>query len=161
MHDSLLIEWSRDLVNWAKPGAVEAKFPVVEIADPQVVEFPGYDNVLMPYAQLRDVVGDCRYTKWQAALAAVQGIYLIADTVTGKLYVGKADGSERIGGAGRPTRKTGMAGTSRCASLSDTTPTSPVGTCSAFCESSGRTPLNLRSTRQRNTSNGRCSPGTA
>lgn len=98
LHGRLLIEWSRDPVNWAKPGSRAAKFPVVEIADPHIVEFPGYDRVLLPYAQLREMVGDSRYTKWQAALSAVQGIYLIADTETGKLYVGKADGTERIWG---------------------------------------------------------------
>ncbi len=96
LHGRLLIEWSKDPVNWAKRGAAGAKFPVVEIADPQVVEFPGYDKVLLSYAQLRQMVGDSRYTKWHAALGAVQGIYLIADTATGKLYVGKADGGERI-----------------------------------------------------------------
>jgi len=92
----LLIEWSKDAVNWAKRGPAGARFPVIEVADPQVVEFPGYDKVLLPYAQLRQMVGDSRYTKWHAALGAVQGIYLIADTQTGKLYVGKADGGERI-----------------------------------------------------------------
>lgn len=30
------------------------------------------------------------------ALGSVQGIYLIADTATGRLYVGKVDGRERI-----------------------------------------------------------------
>jgi len=98
LHGQLLIEWSKDPVNWAKRGLLGAKLPVVEIADPHVVEFPGYDKVLLPYAELLEMVGNSRYTKWQAALGAVQGIYLVADTVTGKLYVGKADGGERIWG---------------------------------------------------------------
>lgn len=42
------------------------------------------------------MVDDRRYSQWRAALQAVQGIYLIADTSTGKLYVGKADGADRI-----------------------------------------------------------------
>lgn len=96
MNGRLLIEWSNDPVNWAKRGPVGAHFPVIEIADPQVIEFPGYDNVLLSYGQLQEVVADSRYSRWQAALGAVQGIYLIADTTTGKLYIGKADGSERI-----------------------------------------------------------------
>ncbi|MCB0913718.1 MAG: GIY-YIG nuclease family protein [Propionibacteriaceae bacterium] len=96
MRNRLLIEWSKDPVNWAKGGAVGARFRVVEIADPQVIAFPGYDNVLLSYGELQQMVTDSRYSKWQAALGAVQGIYLIADTVNGKLYVGKADGADRI-----------------------------------------------------------------
>lgn len=92
----LLIEWSQDTVNWAKQGARATHFPVIEIADPQIVEFPGYDNVLLNYGQLQEMVVDSRWIRWQTALSAVQGIYLIADSTDGKLYVGKADGGERI-----------------------------------------------------------------
>ena len=41
-------------------------------------------------------MADRQYFPWQAALREVQGIYAISDACTGKLYVGKADGSERI-----------------------------------------------------------------
>lgn len=92
----LVVEWSRDAVNWAKTGASASLFPVVEIADPDVVPFPGFDNVLITHADLQAVLEDSRYAAWRTALGAVQGIYLIADTSTGQLYVGKADGSERI-----------------------------------------------------------------
>jgi hypothetical protein len=92
----LVIEWSRDAINWAKSGAVAAAFPVVEIADPNVVEFPGFDNVCINHEVLQAVIGDSRYAQWRTALAAVQGIYCIADTTNGKLYVGKADGHERL-----------------------------------------------------------------
>lgn len=92
----LVVEWSRDAVNWAKSGATASRFPVIEIADPVVVPFPGFDRVLITHAELRAVVEDSRYAAWRTALGSVQGIYLIADTSTGQLYVGKADGSERI-----------------------------------------------------------------
>lgn len=109
----LVIEWSRDAVRWAKLGPAAASFPVVEIADPEVVPFPGFDRVRISHDVLRDVVDDSRYASWRTALLSVQGIYLIADTSTGKLYVGKADGSERILGrldrvcARRPRRQCG------------------------------------------------------
>lgn len=96
MAKRLVIEWSRDAINWAKSGAVAAEFPVIEIADPDVVEFPGFDNVRVSHSVLQSVIGDSRYARWRTALASVQGIYAIADTTTGKLYVGKADGQERI-----------------------------------------------------------------
>jgi hypothetical protein len=98
LQDRLVIEWSGDTVNWAKGGITAAKLPVVEIADPRVVPFPGFDSLLVSYSELQAVVTDSRYSQWRTALSAVQGIYLIADTSTGKLYVGKADGSEGLFG---------------------------------------------------------------
>jgi hypothetical protein len=92
----LLIEWPRDPVNWAKLGGTAATFPVIEIADPETVSFPGFDRVLITYTELRDVIEDSRYASWRTALESVQGVYLIADTSTGQLYIGKADGAERI-----------------------------------------------------------------
>jgi hypothetical protein len=92
----LVVEWSRDAVNWAKSAISASAFPVVEIADPQVVPFPGFDRVLITHHELQAVIEDSRYSAWRTALGAVQGIYLIADTSTGQLYVGKADGGERI-----------------------------------------------------------------
>ncbi|GAA4129759.1 GIY-YIG nuclease family protein [Nocardioides fonticola] len=94
--DRLVIEWSGDAVNWAKSAASAASFPVVEIADPEAVPFPGFDRVLISHGELRDVMEDSRYAAWRTALGSIQGIYLIADTESGQLYVGKADGSERI-----------------------------------------------------------------
>ena len=56
----LVIEWSPDAVNWAKQGAAAAAFRVVEIADPEVVPFPGFDRVLVSYEELLAVVEDAR-----------------------------------------------------------------------------------------------------
>lgn len=110
LKNRLVIEWGKDTVNWAKTGAVAANFPVVEIADPEKVPFPGFDSVLVSHAQLRDVIEDRRYEAWRVALEAVQGVYLIADTSTGKLYVGKADGRERIFGRWSQYAKDGHGG---------------------------------------------------
>lgn len=92
----LVIQWSGDPVNWAKPGSDASAFHVLEIADPQAVAFPGFDNVLLTHAALQSVVEDSRYAAWRTALGAVQGVYLIADKSTGQLYVGKADGGDNI-----------------------------------------------------------------
>ena len=96
LKNRLVVEWSKDTINWAKSGENAASFPVIEIADPQVVPFPGFDRVLVTQAELKAVAEDSRFSSWRTALGAVQGIYLIADNSTGQLYVGKADGSERI-----------------------------------------------------------------
>lgn len=121
----LLIEWSNDPVNWAKRGSVGARFPVIEIADPQVIDFPGYDNVRLSYGELRQMVTDSRYIRWQAALGAVQGIYLIADRSTGKLYVGKADGSDRILGRWIAYARDGHGGNVAMRELLGLDPTQP------------------------------------
>lgn len=96
LRNRLVIDWAKDTINWAKSGASAASFPLVEIADPDAVPFPGFDRLLIPYSELLNVVADSRYNAWQVALGSVQGIYLIADSTNGKLYVGKADGRERI-----------------------------------------------------------------
>ncbi|RBY90211.1 GIY-YIG nuclease family protein [Blastococcus sp. TBT05-19] len=96
LRNRLVIEWSADTINWAKAGARADQMPVVEIADPARVPFPGFDNVLVTHDELVAVVEDSRYAEWRTALAAVQGVYLVADTSSGELYVGKADGAERL-----------------------------------------------------------------
>lgn len=98
LKDRLVVSWSRDTVNWAKDANAASAFPVVEIADPVEVPFPGFDKVLISYSKLVTMVEDRRFVQWRSALGAVQGIYLIADTTNGQLYVGKADGGERIMG---------------------------------------------------------------
>lgn len=92
----LLVDWGAGAIGWAKRDMKAAALPVVEIADPTIVPFAGYGGVLLSYDELRKVVDDPRYAPWRAALSSVQGIYAISDARTGQLYVGKADGAERI-----------------------------------------------------------------
>lgn len=96
LRNRLVVEWSKDTINWAKSATTASLLPVVEIGDPEVVPFPGFDRVRISYAELRAVVEDSRYGAWRVALGSVQGIYLIGDASSGKLYVGKADGGDRI-----------------------------------------------------------------
>ncbi len=64
-------------------------------------------------------------TAWQTALGAVQGIYLIADTSTGQLYVGKADGGERILGRWTAYARDGHGGNIAMRDLAGRDPTHP------------------------------------
>ncbi|GAA3268891.1 GIY-YIG nuclease family protein [Paenarthrobacter aurescens] len=97
LKDRLVIDWDNPR-SWHRSASSEsaARMQVVEIADRDKVPFPGFDGVLLTHHQLQEMVIDPRYTDWRAALAEVQGIYLITDSSNGKQYVGKADGSERI-----------------------------------------------------------------
>lgn len=96
LRNRLVVDWGKGAVRFANGGAFVARLPVVEIADPTVVPFPGYGGVLLTFDELCLVVDDRRYEGWRTALSAVQGIYAISDSRSGQLYVGKADGSERI-----------------------------------------------------------------
>lgn len=93
--DRLVIDWSNPR-QWKRRGASAATLSVLEIADRDVVPFPGFDSVRLTHHELREMVDDHRYAEWRAALREVQGIYLITDASNGKQYVGKADGAERL-----------------------------------------------------------------
>lgn len=118
----LVTEWSKDAINWAKKGSVAAAFPVVEIADPQNVEFPGFDRLVLTRADLRTVLEDSRYAAWRTALGSVQGVYLIADTSSGRQYVGKADGGERILGRWSAYARDGHGGNTELRALAQGDP---------------------------------------
>lgn len=96
LRNRLLVDWGAGAIRWAKRAEHAAALPVIEIADPTMVPFPGFSGVLLGFDELRSMVDEPKYAAWRSALQAVQGIYVISDARTGKLYVGKADGSERI-----------------------------------------------------------------
>ena len=81
----------------------------------EIAEFPGYRSVRLTKRQLDRIV-TARSGTWRSALADVRGVYVIADALTGKLYVGSATGEEASGAAGASTRPTGTAATSVFAS---------------------------------------------
>lgn len=121
--DRLVVEWSQDPINWAKIGTKMLRLPVVEIADPGLVPFPGFDHVLITHTDLQAVLEDSRYSDWRSALGSVQGIYLIADASTGQLYVGKADGRERILGRWTAYARDGHGGNIALRDLAGLNPT--------------------------------------
>ena len=58
-------------------------------------DFPGYKSVLLSYRMLKTIVRE-NNPSWRTALSNVDGVYLITDNATGKLYVGSAYGGEGI-----------------------------------------------------------------
>lgn len=95
MKNRLVVEWTTPR-RWHRRGVLAGEFRVLEIADPQVIPFPGFDKVRLSYTKLQQMVDDPHYSRWHSALSAVKGIYLISDSSNGKNYVGKADGVEGI-----------------------------------------------------------------
>ncbi|WP_394687245.1 GIY-YIG nuclease family protein [uncultured Xanthomonas sp.] len=72
-------------------------------------DFPGFKKVDIDKSTL-DLLMRTNNSAWRTALSSVKGIYLITDTKTGKLYVGKADGEEGIWGRWGHYANTGHGG---------------------------------------------------
>ena len=79
---------------WSKPGV---DLPLLEVRREKMTigEFPGYNSVVISYAELK-IITDQKIASWHGALANIKGIYLITDTSTGQHYVGKASGGVDI-----------------------------------------------------------------
>lgn len=60
-----------------------------------IKEFPGYRNAHLSRDELVLIAGQ-DIQSWRAALSSVAGVYLIADSLSGKLYVGSASGEGGI-----------------------------------------------------------------
>ncbi|WP_029790016.1 MULTISPECIES: GIY-YIG nuclease family protein [Vibrio] len=65
--------------------------------------FPGYENVKLSWASLERVI---KKESWQVALENQKGVYLITDTLTGRMYVGSAYGQDMMLGRWRDYVKT-------------------------------------------------------
>jgi hypothetical protein len=69
--------------------------------------FPGYDKVNITWGELSRVIDK---EAWKTALQNQKGVYLITDTLDGKMYVGSAYGDEMILGRWKAYIKTGHGG---------------------------------------------------
>jgi hypothetical protein len=105
----VVISWgesTRAWHQWLKPKEIVEVLPHGYVA-----EFPGYDDVLVTYGQLREIVANPSANReWHRMLGAVAGIYLITDGVTGKQYVGSAYGADGVLGRWSNYANTGHGG---------------------------------------------------
>lgn len=62
-------------------------------------EFPGYKQVHVSFSQLCALM-EAGEASWRTALSAVSGVYVLSDSVDGKLYVGAPMGKAGYGAAG-------------------------------------------------------------
>jgi len=95
MGKKLVIDWSQATRSWF-PWENNDK-EVLSISNRDEVEFPGYEEMILSYAGLGDIVeGEIKYRKWIEALKNVNGIYLICDTKRNKQYVGSTYNDDGI-----------------------------------------------------------------
>lgn len=80
------------------------------------LEFPGHDRIDVGFGGLEAIIRNDR-RDWRAALENAKGVYLIADTRTGRLYVGAAYGEGGIWSRWREYIETGHGGNARLKEL--------------------------------------------
>ena len=95
MDKKLVIEWGLAPRSWFQWAHNDKE--VLSISNRDEIEFPGYEEMILSYADLGNIVdGDIRYCKWIEALKNVNGIYLICDTKRNKQYVGSTYNDDGI-----------------------------------------------------------------
>ncbi|SDA15312.1 hypothetical protein SAMN02910447_00905 [Ruminococcus sp. YE71] len=93
----LTIDWGKSTHMWHHKGTTEK--PIISIMPDEKKVFMGYEEVLLSYDQLKEIVDNKEiYEAWHVALKSVNAIYLIVDTETGKQYIGSAYGEDGLFG---------------------------------------------------------------
>lgn len=93
----LIIEWGGAARAWHQKGTTEKE--IVEIKNNHhKVKFVGYENVVLSYEKLKEIVENDmeHYELWHTALSNVKAVYLILDTKNGQQYVGSAYGDDGL-----------------------------------------------------------------
>ena len=92
----LVIDWGKAAIRWYQIAGRQPKM-ITALMDNEKVAFPGYENVILTYFELFQMVNDpISYESWHSALSSVSGIYLIVNTKNGQQYVGSASGENGI-----------------------------------------------------------------
>lgn len=93
----LLVTFSRTRASYLRGESCAPRMTVHALtAEPlKLDEFPGFKTVDISFDDL-DYLVRSGTTSWRTALGSVAGVYLISDTLTGKLYVGSATGEGGI-----------------------------------------------------------------
>lgn len=94
----VIVRYKRDFrASYIKGHRFGHLLEVAEIKPQRITiePFPGYNRVVLSHARLCTIVQE-HEALWKSALSSVKGVYLIADSRTGLLYVGSATGSDGI-----------------------------------------------------------------
>lgn len=108
LSERLVIDWGRGTLAWIQ----RSDKPVLEIRRPNSIgDFASYSDVKLNFYDLKKLMDDANSNvTWRNALSSVNGVYLIRDTTSGKLYVGSAYGEQGIYGRWRSYASSGHGG---------------------------------------------------
>lgn len=88
LKNRLVIDWGGSTISWYQKGSNKK-----EIVSIYSNEFPGYENTILSFHKLKDIVDNpFAHEDYVSALKNIYAVYLISNTKTGKLYVGSAYG---------------------------------------------------------------------
>lgn len=91
----LIIKWGDATRVWHQKGTTEKEIVAIQTSHNE--KFVGYENVVLPYEKLKEVVeNDVDYKLWHTALSNVKAVYLILDVKNGQQYVGSAYGNRGL-----------------------------------------------------------------
>ncbi len=112
LSERLIIEWGTATISWVQKKDKK----VLEIKGEHTIgDFVAYDQVRLTFYELKKLVSHTSSNfSFVSALAAVNGVYLIRDKSTGRLYVGSAYGEDGILGRWSTYSKNGHGGNKHC-----------------------------------------------
>ncbi|MBR2524631.1 MAG: GIY-YIG nuclease family protein [Clostridiales bacterium] len=82
-------------LNWDRYLSMEVCEIMPDIFTRSYRPFPGYDSIRLSFPEMKRIF-NTPYRNWQDALSVINGIYVIADSNTGKLYVGSTYGTDGL-----------------------------------------------------------------
>ena len=95
LKERVIIRWD-NAISWHQ--WIKNLMEVVEISPGINYQlFTDYFDIIISFGELQDIIIN-QYKDWRIALSSVKGVYLITDTLSGKLYVGSAYGDDGIWG---------------------------------------------------------------
>lgn len=99
LSERLVIDWGPGAINWV----ARQNKNVLEIKRPNSIgDFVSYSATKLSYFDLQKLMRDANANlTWRNALSAVNGVYLVRDKSSGKMYVGSAYGEQGIYGRWR------------------------------------------------------------
>ncbi len=95
LKERVIIKWS-NAISWHQ--WIKNEMEVIEIHPGlHYKQFTDYFEFILNFDELKDIVTN-EYSDWKRMLSAINGIYVICDTRTGKQYVGSTYGENGIWG---------------------------------------------------------------
>ena len=93
--ERVIINW-KTAISWHQ--WIKNKMEVIEIQPGlHYKQFTDYSDFILDFHELKEIVNN-QYSDWKRMLSITKGIYLISDTLSGKLYIGSAYGEDGIWG---------------------------------------------------------------
>lgn len=95
--DRLVIDWGNNAIAWHQWYNTQDKEVIELLPHGYIGNFPGLLDFVLEFDELRTLVQnpDANHD-WRHHLSAVNGVYLILDSKTGRQYIGSACGNEGI-----------------------------------------------------------------